>query len=545
MIELRIPSSTIHQTREAALDRKTAFAPSESILSFIENTLTRALGTRIRALSVSHDAQFSSPVDSLSTTVFEMTCIRLDLIYNPREVTRLVDHGPAAEDEAGCRQFQDFWGEKSELRRFNDGRITESVVWEAPTAFARYSIPNQIISHILKTKFDISTDCVKCMPTFDSLLAESSVAIKAIYQSDPELKGWTGMLGAFNQLTAILRDFDDLPLTIKAITPSSPQLRQTSPFMPGPRKTRQFFTSPTTTQCVSPAEFTVTFESSSKWPENLEAVQKVKAAFLVQFADMIHLKMADSQCSLILDPTAPAFADHAALDILLASGYAFRMFIHYEKEKQLLADMAFDSSTPLGQAASKALSNHQQRFIAKPRHHTAISTLTHLYPSFPFTVRLLLRWLNAHLLSPHIEEEAVELLCASIYLEANPPSSPLAGFIECLTKLGSWQWSQDPLLVPLYTATRQEAGANYERKVQFPVEKALTCKKSFHARKEAGLDKGGWCIATEEDIIGKDFAFEKPPKMIANRVQQLAIAALFALQQSLTETFEYQVSVSE
>jgi hypothetical protein len=52
----------------------------------------------------------------------------------------LVDHGPAAgdEDHVALEQSRDFWGDKSELRRFKDGRIVESVVWEVTMVDDRF-----------------------------------------------------------------------------------------------------------------------------------------------------------------------------------------------------------------------------------------------------------------------------------------------------------------------------------------------------------------------------------------------------------------------
>lgn len=46
--------------------------------------------------------------------------------------------------------FRTFWGEKSELRRFQDGSICEAVVWEAKTICQKRLIPEQIVKHLLK-----------------------------------------------------------------------------------------------------------------------------------------------------------------------------------------------------------------------------------------------------------------------------------------------------------------------------------------------------------------------------------------------------------
>ncbi|CAM9915213.1 unnamed protein product, partial [Choristocarpus tenellus] len=47
---------------------------------------------------------------------------------------RVVDKGPPAEDTQGATKFRQFWGDKSELRRFKDGSIVEAVVWKGQGA---------------------------------------------------------------------------------------------------------------------------------------------------------------------------------------------------------------------------------------------------------------------------------------------------------------------------------------------------------------------------------------------------------------------------
>ncbi len=55
---------------------------------------------------------------------------------------RLVDVGPAADDARAAAKFRAFWGDASELRRFQDGKISEAVVWHAPQG-GRHAIPDR------------------------------------------------------------------------------------------------------------------------------------------------------------------------------------------------------------------------------------------------------------------------------------------------------------------------------------------------------------------------------------------------------------------
>lgn len=49
-------------------------------------------------------------------------CLSFGLILNAESASDVVDKGPQ-HDEEGAEQFKIFWGDKSELRRFNDGYV--------------------------------------------------------------------------------------------------------------------------------------------------------------------------------------------------------------------------------------------------------------------------------------------------------------------------------------------------------------------------------------------------------------------------------------
>lgn len=47
-------------------------------------------------------------------------------------------------------EFLQFWGERSELRRFQDGGICEAVLWDASTVSQKRLIPQQIVCYLLQ-----------------------------------------------------------------------------------------------------------------------------------------------------------------------------------------------------------------------------------------------------------------------------------------------------------------------------------------------------------------------------------------------------------
>ena len=56
-----------------------------------------------------------------------------------------------------AEEFRKFWGEKSELRRFKDGNVCETVCWASSTDSMKQkrSITRDIIKYILKKNLQI------------------------------------------------------------------------------------------------------------------------------------------------------------------------------------------------------------------------------------------------------------------------------------------------------------------------------------------------------------------------------------------------------
>ena len=119
--------SSIHDTLDFG-------SPQNALLSSLTSIIRRGLGNRSRAVTVLHPSSTSRPTSQAHPSTPDV--IFIGIIHNPQQAFHLVDHGPAAgdEDQVALEQFREFWGEKSELRRFKDGRILESVVWEVTTA---------------------------------------------------------------------------------------------------------------------------------------------------------------------------------------------------------------------------------------------------------------------------------------------------------------------------------------------------------------------------------------------------------------------------
>ena len=65
-------------------------------------------------------------------SIFERGPLLIGILVSSLEKAfRVVDAGPNVEHKDEALKFRNFWGEKTELRRFKDGIIAESTVWES------------------------------------------------------------------------------------------------------------------------------------------------------------------------------------------------------------------------------------------------------------------------------------------------------------------------------------------------------------------------------------------------------------------------------
>ncbi|KAG6824776.1 hypothetical protein H0H93_001541, partial [Arthromyces matolae] len=185
--------------------------------------------------------------------------------------------------------------------------------------------------------------------------------------------------------------------------------------------------------------------------------------------------------------------------------------------------------------ALEALDLYMRRFIHGPRHHRAVAALCHQYSAFAGTVRLVKRWLAAHwLLHSHVSEEAVELICANLFVgdgqnvgkDANEdskhdntpsiPGSKERGFASVISFLKDWKW-EDGLFVPIHGPRKTSEDTSTP---------TLTATSG-----------GVWNIITDFDKKGRIWTSFGPDLVVAQRVKALAQATWRHLQGMEHENF--------
>ncbi|XXG81413.1 hypothetical protein AAC387_Pa09g2055 [Persea americana] len=347
------------------------------------------------------------------------------------KTSRVVDVGPNADSKDEVAKFRKFWGEKAELRRFKDGTIAESTVWECKQ-WERHLIIRSITEYILSRHLLLSNEHVfHVADQLDFCLLHGD--------KDP-ISASGGLFGAFEVLSKRLRSLEGIPLTISSVQPLDPAFRYTSVFPPEPhpfanekgfaQRSQKF-----TMTCVQSLDVMIQLEGSGNWPLDDVAFEKTKSAFLLKIGERLQSSWG-MKCVAAEDEVN-----------VLMSGYAFCLRILHERGISSLKKQVTVENAEMKQA----LCLDKELFL-RGQHSSMVHGLQGRYPTYGPVVRLAKRWVASHLFSFFLAEEAVELLVAYLFVKPFPfyaPCSRIAGFLRFLRLLASYDWAFSPLVVDI------------------------------------------------------------------------------------------------
>ncbi|GFS40938.1 nucleolar protein 6 [Trichonephila inaurata madagascariensis] len=431
---------------------------------------------------------------------------------------------------AFAKEFRKFWGDHSELRRFKDGTIREAVYWPADNIAERRKVFSSIIELILKKHLDADQNqfCIRGTEVDDVLEIP-----EAILSSDCPPYG-TGeeahitLLQSFNTLCMELRNLRELPLLIASIQGVSSCFRFTEVFPPlsvmheVDRKNSfvaghimKLKKDGVGVPSYTPAlKAVINLEGSGKWPDDVEAIKRVKAEFHIQIAKLVNARL-----SLMAVP----FLTY--VDIFKA-GYVFRFEVVCQKEIFLLKQIR----TADGLLKIQDNIESQKLEISTeilPKLNSILHGLHQQHNTFGTACRFAKRWISSHLKYGFIHDVAVELLIASLYVHPEPytcPCSPQIAFIRFLTLLANHDWKTAPIIVNLNNELKNEnINEIYE---------TFTSERS---------SLPPMVIASSLDRRGDMWTKRKPHALILKRVSILANASLKTLDDILNKVEIYDI----
>ncbi|RPA72847.1 Nrap protein [Ascobolus immersus RN42] len=472
----------------------------------VYRTLARGLTDRSRRISLqlpssrSWELKSKGPGKSTSHLV-------IGLHLDQEKANRAVDHGPAADNKKEAAVFRKFWGEKSELRRFKDGSILESLVWDIKDS--RNPVINQIVRYLIGKHFK--------QEIADSLsFIGDSEYMQLLPKPHPTGSNVTGIfqpaMSGFETLVKDLRALEGIPLHIRHISPADPALRYASVDVP--------LAAAGSGDLMQPADVILQFETSSRWPDDLAAIQKTKLAFLLKIAELMEEQAEESISARVgLENPGHPIQNAGYLDLAYASGPVYRIRIFHEREEVLLSRKLKDktASTAVREEYALSLSALNRNFVQTPRLTQSIQTACHRHPLLSPTIRLLKRWFRAHLLdSHHIEDEFIELLAVRTFLQPYPYSTPaslMSGFMRTLSFLATWDWRSEPLIV------------DFSSEMKSSTVESITRVFESHRKQDPGFNKVTIFATTNfDDSIGTYWTTGLE-KVVAGRMTMVARAA--------------------
>ncbi|XP_045117348.1 nucleolar protein 6-like [Portunus trituberculatus] len=377
--------------------------------------------------------------------------LEVGLILDPASAWALLTKGPSAESPE-VEHFKKFWGEQCSLRRFQDGSFHEAVLWGNPnlSQAQRRLIPERICKDVLYRHCGVNEENVTYIAKQTEMILHCPEYEMAFEYATGE-EATQQAIQAFDSLSRKLRSLD-LPLKITAVQPKSDVNRHSRVFPPlavavpsagkavKVAENQRLFSGREGTSGVFryAMKVIIFLEISGKWPDDLDAIQAIKAEF--------HSKM----CDLLSQDNITAVVSPNFLQILWM-GYFFRVQVCYLREIYLQRLV----ETPEGdwkEQETAAATQLELDIETLPRLTTAIASIQADHPSFSVGVRLCKRWAAAQLLMPYIPPIAVELLVAYLYLNPapySPPHTPHTTFIRFLKLLEQTDWKTTPILVNL------------------------------------------------------------------------------------------------
>lgn len=470
-------------------------------------TLQRGLGDRVTLINIRQPASGTWNIGTARPNQHSKGSVTVGFVINSENVNRLVDHGPSAENKADAAAFRKFWGEKAELRRFKDGSILESLIWSA-TGESGQSVLEQITRYLLQRHFN---SAVEQSAKF------AGDEFTRMIRNATSIEPFQPLMEAYKKLERDLRDLEDVPLTIRQLMPADAQLRFAS--IDAPMAGRA-------SQQSKPADVTMQFEGSNRWPDDLVAIQRTKIAFLLKFSELLEESVEGLTTRVGLENEDTDVFNQGFLDVIYDSGAAFRLRIHHEREQSFLErqlkDKSIDPKTR--ELAAQALAKYKCDSLKAPAHTQAIAQLCNRFPAMSGTMRLTKKWFASHLLSNHIAEEVVELLVARTFVQPWPwtaPSSVQTGFLRTLFWISRWDWRADPLIVDL-SGTSDLAQTDIQ---------AITTRFEAWRKLDPSLNRVAVFAASNVDQDGVSWTDGNPTKVAAGRLTALARAAMAALEQ--------------
>ncbi|XP_071171681.1 nucleolar protein 6-like isoform X2 [Mytilus edulis] len=429
-----------------------------TVIPNVMSLLQRALNKRIDLVQIKQYPLAQWDIKNTPPSIEDQK-VTIGISLNPEFAFSSIDKGPPA-DSPEAKEFREFWGEKSELRRFKDSSITEAVPWTTEKSMDRRRI---ICSYVVKEVMKRWAKVTHISYIGDQLDQVLSLPIQSyeknyVYGTGEEQHSF--LMQSYDNLCKVLRNLKDMPLTINSIQGTSPVFRFTEVFpalpatffyharvssdkkdlrlLPQSDKPCPPYTAVTKVICL--------LEGSGHWPDDKNAFKRIKAALHIKFGEILG-DQHDLPVAIDIDHVDVRFED-----------YVFRLELQYLREIALLKKVTSPDGMVKFVDNDEAL-RLEQDIKLLPILTSTLHGIQQKFNSFSGSVRLVKRWISSQLLADHVPDIAVELMVAYLYTSPGPytvPYNPLTGFLRFLHLVSTFDWKMSPLVVNLNAELKGE-----------------------------------------------------------------------------------------
>ncbi|KAJ2713899.1 U3 snoRNP protein, partial [Coemansia spiralis] len=545
----------------------------------VQGRVARFLGaalqrqTRLVAVHPCADASFGD-----RTRINRRHVFYIGIVADADEARRLVDLGPNPDVEPqAAASFRAWWGERAELRRFRDGSIRLATVWGATSMSieSRAMILPRMVAYLLRKHVAVHAQPEILHP--DDLPGASGgeaaghlfslagrlalfASTRDLAESDADKVTFEAAIGGLDQLQRDIKGVESqLPLRVLALHPVAPGLRYASLAPPKPLALDRGGDD----AHIEPLHVLLEFTTSTKWPSDMAALHKVKAAFLLRLAECYTAAHPGAQATAgnrlygygaadgVLTGGSPTTLGASAddfdyerdnyLDIRHPGcGLTFRLSILCPTEPVLLEEQAKELRLAGLAPRADALERARRRWLRcnqwRARHHRRILDLCQRHhPAASLTIRLLKRWLSRHMLLGQpsgVPDEVAELVVARVFTDAwaglAAPASSYAGFVRSLQLLATWRWKDDLCVVDFTAVTSSDDTRPPAHGVWaaegMAADAYAAVQAAFDDAKKKNQLKGALRIVSEDDPDAQHWGTVSP--VLTRRLRSMASASL-------------------
>lgn len=415
------------------------------LITYINDVVEKSLDERVQTFEVELLGMNKKVFDINRRRINHKNgSFRLKIVLDLEESEKLVTRGPKkddASDKTEIAEFKKHWGNKVSLRRFKDGSIVYSCVW---TGSSSNSVVFNILEYILPQHLGSN---LKLINSADIKLVSNHLKLPNVpgakSQSVTNLSNFFKVKKSFDELYKIIFAMNDLPLAVRNIQPIGNAFRYTSLLQPVPFA----YSNPEFLQDVI-----LEFESSSKWPDEISALEKAKAAFMLKIHDNLIKDNSEYKVSFARDESIPYNLEVITMNIYTPEGFGFKFRVLTERDEILYLRAIDNCRNDLKKELENTFLKFIQLYKNSVLHTRTIETLSHSYPMYAPTCRLFKQWLDSHLLLTHFPEELIELIAMQPFVDQgaySQPGSVQNGFLKIIKFLSKWNWLEEPLILDL------------------------------------------------------------------------------------------------